>query len=182
LGFLDTTYMAGGKSTVNGVGGDSLNNVGVGFTLGYQINDNLSLTAGYMATVNDSDPGDLQMDGFRLSFTYGWHKIVEGQKRLKSENDRHIQNTARNAAYESKHEHDTQSRLTAVMLVGALACATGLIGQDAPTDDEAAKAAALAKATLNPIASLISVPLQNNFDWGAGRTTTASNTSSRCNR
>jgi hypothetical protein len=82
-GSLDSTYVAGGKSTVNGVGGDSLNNVGIGLTLGYQITDNLSLTAGYMATVNDSDPGDLQMDGFRLSLTYGWHKIVEGQKRLK---------------------------------------------------------------------------------------------------
>lgn len=35
-------------------------------------------------------------------------------------------------------------------------------------DDAQAKAAALAKATLNPVASLISVPLQNNFDWGAG--------------
>jgi hypothetical protein len=84
-GSLDATYLGGGKSTVGGVPGSSLNNVGVGLTLGYQINDNISLTAGYMATVNDSDPGDLQMDGFRLSFTYGWHKIVEGQKRLKSE-------------------------------------------------------------------------------------------------
>ena len=84
-GSLDSTYMGGGKSSVDGVGGDSLSNVGVGFTLGYQINDNISLTGGYMATVNDSDPDDLQMDGFRLSFTYGWHKIVEGQKRLKSE-------------------------------------------------------------------------------------------------
>ena len=28
---------------------------------------------------------DLRMDGFRISLTYGWHKIVEGQKRLKSE-------------------------------------------------------------------------------------------------
>ena len=77
--------MTGGKSSMNGVSGDSLNNLGVGFTLGYQINDNLSLTAGYMATVNDSDPTDLRMDGFRISLTYGWHKIVEGQKRLKSE-------------------------------------------------------------------------------------------------
>ena len=84
-GSLDTTYLAGGKSSLNGVAGDSLNTLGVGFTLGYQINDNISLTGGYMATVNDSDPEDLKMDGFRLSFTYGWHKIVEGQKRLKSE-------------------------------------------------------------------------------------------------
>jgi hypothetical protein len=83
-GSVDATYLAGGESTVGGMPGDSLNNVGVGFTLGYQITDNLSLTAGYMATVNDSDPGDLQMDGFRISLTYGWHKIVEGQKRLKS--------------------------------------------------------------------------------------------------
>jgi Putative MetA-pathway of phenol degradation len=84
-GSLDSTWIEGGKSTVNGVSGDSLHSWGVGFTLGYQINDNLSFTAGYMATVNDNNPEDLKMDGFRLSLTYGWHKIVEGQKRLKSE-------------------------------------------------------------------------------------------------
>ena len=84
-GSVDTTWVTGGKSSVDGASGDSLNNVGVGITLGYQINDNISLTAGYMATVNDSAPTDLKMDGFRISFTYGWHKIVEGQKRLKSE-------------------------------------------------------------------------------------------------
>lgn len=84
-GSLDTTYMAGGESTVGGVPGDPLNTLGVGFTLGYQINDNLSLTAGYMATVNDSEPTDLQMDGFRISLTYGWHKLVQGMNRLKSE-------------------------------------------------------------------------------------------------
>jgi hypothetical protein len=82
---VDSTWIAGGKSSIDGVSGDSLNNLGIGFTLGYQITDNLSLTAGYMATVNDNNPGDLQMDGFRISLTYGWHKIVEGQKRLKSE-------------------------------------------------------------------------------------------------
>lgn len=81
-GSLDATYMGGGKSHIADIPGESLNNVGVGFTLGYQINDNLSVTAGYMATVNDSEPGDLQLDGFRLSVTYGWHPIVEGQKRL----------------------------------------------------------------------------------------------------
>ncbi len=82
---LDCTWMAGGTSSINGLSGEALNNVGVGFTLGYQITDNLSLTAGYMATVNDNSPSDLRMDGFRISLTYGWHKIVEGQKRLKSE-------------------------------------------------------------------------------------------------
>ena len=84
-GSVDTTWVTGGKSSVDGASGDSLNNLGVGITLGYQINDNISLTAGYMATINDSEPTDLKMDGFRISFTYGWHNIVEGQKRLKSE-------------------------------------------------------------------------------------------------
>jgi hypothetical protein len=84
-GSLDSTYMGGGKSSVNGVSGDSLDNLGLGLTLGYQVNDNISLTVGYMSTINDSNPSDLKMDGFRISFTYGWHKIVEGAKRLKSE-------------------------------------------------------------------------------------------------
>lgn len=35
-------------------------------------------------------------------------------------------------------------------------------------DDEAAKQAELVKKTLNPIASLISVPFQNNWDFGIG--------------
>jgi len=41
-------------------------------------------------------------------------------------------------------------------------------GSGTGVDDEKAKAEALAKATQNPLASLISVPLQNNFDWGGG--------------
>lgn len=84
-GSVDTTWMTGGKSSIDGVSGKSLNNLGVGFTLGYQITDNLSVTAGYMSTVNDSAPTDLKMDGFRISLTYGWHKVVEGQKRLKGD-------------------------------------------------------------------------------------------------
>jgi hypothetical protein len=82
---LDAMYYAGGKSSINAASIPALSGVAVGFTVGYEINDNISLTAGYMATVNDSAPTDMQLDGFRLSLTYGWHKIVEGQKRLKSE-------------------------------------------------------------------------------------------------
>jgi hypothetical protein len=41
-------------------------------------------------------------------------------------------------------------------------------GGGAGVDDEKAKAAELAKKLSNPIASLISLPLQNNFDWGGG--------------
>jgi hypothetical protein len=82
---LDATWMTGGKSTVEGEEGEDVDNLGVGFTLGYQIDDNLAFTLGYMSTVNDSDAGNLQLDGFRASLTYGWHRIIEGQKRLTSE-------------------------------------------------------------------------------------------------
>ena len=81
---LDSTWVTEGASTVAGEEGEAIDNLGAGFTLGYQIDDNLAFTFGYMSTVNDSEPGDLQLDGFRASLTYGWHKIIEGQKRLSS--------------------------------------------------------------------------------------------------
>ena len=80
----DLTWVTGGRSSIDGIEGDALNNLGLGFTLGYQVNDNLQFTGGYMATINDSDPTDLRMDGFRLSLVFGWHPLVEGTKRLES--------------------------------------------------------------------------------------------------
>jgi hypothetical protein len=57
--------------------------------------------------------------------------------------------------------------LLAAALVGALAFpTTALFAQDA-TDDKAAEAE-LAKKLQNPIASLVSVPIQNNWDFGIG--------------
>jgi hypothetical protein len=82
-GAIDGAWYYGGKSSINGVAGEELNNFGVGLTLGYQINDNLSVTVGYMSTVNDSDPGDLQLDKFMVSLVYGWHPLIEGMRRLK---------------------------------------------------------------------------------------------------
>jgi hypothetical protein len=79
---LDGVWVTGGESSINGQAGSSLNNIGVGYTFGYQMNDNIQLTLGYAATVNDSDPEDLKMNGFSISFVYGWHKLVEGIKRL----------------------------------------------------------------------------------------------------
>jgi hypothetical protein len=61
-----------------------------------------------------------------------------------------------------------KQNLIAAALVGALAFnTTTLFAQDAPTDEQAA-AAELAKKLSNPVAALISVPFQNNFDFGAG--------------
>jgi hypothetical protein len=82
---VDLSWYYGGKATINGVSGEKLNNLGVGLTLGYQINDNLNLTAGYKTTVDDNNAGDLQMDCFMVTLVYGWHPMVEGMKRLKSE-------------------------------------------------------------------------------------------------
>ena len=75
-------YVSGGKSSIDGVSGEDLDMLGMGFTLGYHINDNIQLTAGYMASINDSAPTDLRMDMFKLSLVFGWHPLVEGMKRL----------------------------------------------------------------------------------------------------
>lgn len=72
------------QATIDGVEGNGLNNVGVGGTLGYQINDNMQLMLAYSSTVDDQQPEDLKMDGFRLTVLYdGWHKLIEGMHRLK---------------------------------------------------------------------------------------------------
>ncbi len=82
-GSIDVISMSGGKATINGKEGSSLNNLGVGGTLGYQINDNMQMNLSYCSTVNDKNPEDLKMDGFRMTLIFGWHELVEGMKRLK---------------------------------------------------------------------------------------------------
>jgi hypothetical protein len=82
---LDGAWYNGAKASINGVSGNALNNLGVGLTLGYQINDNLNLTVGYKSTLNDSSPGDLRMDSFMVTLVFGWHPLIEGMRRLKSE-------------------------------------------------------------------------------------------------
>ena len=81
-GSLDGSWYRGGKASVDGVEGEKLDNLAFGLTFGYQINDNLGLTVGYKSTVDDSAPGDLQLDGFMVSLVSGWHQIIEGAKRL----------------------------------------------------------------------------------------------------
>jgi hypothetical protein len=84
-GSLDAAWYSGGESSINGVAGEKLSNLGFGLTLGYNINDNLNLTVGYKATVNDSAADDLRMDAFMVTFVYGWHPLIEGSRRLKGE-------------------------------------------------------------------------------------------------
>jgi hypothetical protein len=80
---LDGSWFNGGKATIDTLEGTKLNNVALGITLGYQINENISLTFGYKSTINDDAADALKMDGFMVTFIYGWHPLVEGVKRLK---------------------------------------------------------------------------------------------------
>ncbi len=82
---FDVAWYTGGQASIDGVAGDKLNNVGLGFTLGYQINEHLQLTGAYAATVNDNRPTDLRLDRFQVSLIFGWHPLVEGMKRLEDE-------------------------------------------------------------------------------------------------
>jgi hypothetical protein len=86
-GSIDAISYSGGKATIDGVEGNAISNVGVGATLGYQINDNMQLNLSYSSTVDDNNPDDLKMDSFRFTLIYGWHSLVEGMKRLKSSHE-----------------------------------------------------------------------------------------------
>ena len=79
-GSIDVTWITGGKASLDGIEGERLNNLGVGFTLGYHLNEHVQLTGGYLATVNDDEPTDLRMDGFKVSLLFGWHPLVEGDE------------------------------------------------------------------------------------------------------
>ncbi len=84
-GSLDGVWYKGGQSSIDGVEGDELDNLAFGITLGYQLNENMTLMFGYKSTVNDSNPADLRMDGFTITLVSGWHPLVEGARRLKEE-------------------------------------------------------------------------------------------------
>jgi hypothetical protein len=81
-GSIDLMYYTGGRATVDGVAGGKLNNVGLSFTTGYEINENAMLTVGYGSTLGDQAPTDLRISQFRMTFIYGWHPLIEGVKRL----------------------------------------------------------------------------------------------------
>jgi hypothetical protein len=81
---LDGTWYTGGQASVDTSQGAELNNLGIGLTFGYQINENLNITFGYKSTIDDDAPDALRMDSFMITLVYGWHPLIEGVKRLKS--------------------------------------------------------------------------------------------------
>ena len=80
-GSLDLLYRGGFQSEVNGVEvGDELDIGDIGFTLNYQVNDNLGIRTGFSSNVfGDSD---LESSMVRLQFIFGWHRDNENIKKL----------------------------------------------------------------------------------------------------
>jgi len=85
-GSLDAVWYTGAQASINGVEGEKLNNVGLGITLGFTINENMGFRFAYKSTINDRAPEDLRMDVFLVSLVVGWHPIIEGSRRLQGEN------------------------------------------------------------------------------------------------
>jgi hypothetical protein len=56
----------------------------LGLTLGYQFNDNISLTSTYKSTINDGASNAMRSDVFMITLISGWHPIIEGSNRLKN--------------------------------------------------------------------------------------------------
>jgi hypothetical protein len=78
---LDLLYRGGFKSEINGVEmGEELDIGDLGFTLNYQVNDNLGIRTGFSSNVfGDSD---LDNSMVRLQFVYTWHNEMENIKKL----------------------------------------------------------------------------------------------------
>jgi hypothetical protein len=80
-GSLDAVYYIGGESTIGNLPGIDLDELAVGFTLGYEIEEGMMLTAGYTVTTEDG-VGAMDLGVFRISLVTGWHNLIEGMKRL----------------------------------------------------------------------------------------------------
>jgi hypothetical protein len=81
FGSLDLLYRSGFQSEIDGVEvGDDLDIGNLGFTMNYQVTDNLSIRTGFSSNVFGDD--DLDNSMVRLQFVYGWHRDFENIKKL----------------------------------------------------------------------------------------------------
>jgi len=80
-GSLDLLYRGGFQSKIDGVEmGEELDIGDLGYTLNFQVNDNLGIRASFSSNVfGDSD---LDNSMIRLQLVYGWHNQMENIKKL----------------------------------------------------------------------------------------------------
>jgi hypothetical protein len=80
-GSLDLLYRGGFQSEIDGDEvGDELDIGDIGFTLNYQVNDNLGIRTGFSSNVFGDE--DLDSSMIRLQFIFGWHPDNENIKKL----------------------------------------------------------------------------------------------------
>jgi len=81
-GSLDMLYRRGFQSEIDGVEvGGELEVGNLGFTLNYQVTDNLAIRAGYSSNLFGDDGLDNSV--VRLQLVYGWHRLMENMKKLR---------------------------------------------------------------------------------------------------
>jgi hypothetical protein len=81
FGSLDLLYRAGFQSEINGVDvGEDLDIGDLGFTLNYQVTDNLAIRTGFSS--NMFGDSDIDNSMVRLQFVFGWHRDTENIKKL----------------------------------------------------------------------------------------------------
>ena len=81
-GSLDMLYRRGFQSEIDGVEvGGELEVGNLGFTLNYQVTDNLAMRAGYSSNLFGDDGLDNSV--VRLQLVYGWHRLMENMKKLR---------------------------------------------------------------------------------------------------
>jgi hypothetical protein len=81
FGSLDMLYRSGFQSEIDGVEvGEDLDIGNLGFTLNYQVNDNLSIRTSFSS--NMFGDKDLDNSMIRLQLVYAWHKDFENIKKL----------------------------------------------------------------------------------------------------
>ena len=83
FGSLDLLYRSGFQSEINGVEvGEELDIGDVGFTLNFQASENLFVRTTYSSNVFGDDK--LNNSIIRLQLVYGWHRLTENMKKLKT--------------------------------------------------------------------------------------------------
>ena len=81
FGSLDLLYRGGFRSEIDDVEvGEDLDIGNLGFTLSYQVTDNLAIRTGFSSNVFGDDNLDNSM--VRLQFVFGWHRDNENMKKL----------------------------------------------------------------------------------------------------